>query len=330
MAQNKAKTAIGKNIAKLLGEKGLTQTALAEKLNISQSVVSNWIKGLVDPSLENTIAISQIFHVSLDELVFGKSDSINESSENVKNDSLLINGDLQKIWESFAKLSIYANIEIVGNYDSEKLVSNSVPQEITLKISPKGYGVHVVNMPYTKYKEITNPDFSLENEKNELISNGIKPDGIDLFLDHAFEMVCVSDYVMKDAMENVTVPESEKELLKSDKPIYIWDIRASYTQLFLIQLCFAQKMHLDYKPFILNLLNEMGDNANYVDDTDPRDFLLMDISLDDIMARYKDDNFMSLPGDLYSSSYENGKFTNINRFLTHCPLQNVKAKIKWF
>ena len=59
-------------------EKGYTQEKMAELLNISYSNYSKIENGIVTPTLERLIDISQLLGVSLDYLVFGK---INNDSE---------------------------------------------------------------------------------------------------------------------------------------------------------------------------------------------------------------------------------------------------------
>ena len=49
---------------------GMTQTDLARRLGISRSAVNSWEMSLSAPSLSNLIEMSQIFHVSLDSLIF--------------------------------------------------------------------------------------------------------------------------------------------------------------------------------------------------------------------------------------------------------------------
>ena len=53
-------------------EAGLTQTDLAEKLNVSRQAVSCWEMGTAMPDIENLIAMSDLFGVTLDELLKGE------------------------------------------------------------------------------------------------------------------------------------------------------------------------------------------------------------------------------------------------------------------
>lgn len=50
-------------------QQGLTQLELAEALHISRQAISKWETGEAEPSLENLKSLSQIYHISLDELL---------------------------------------------------------------------------------------------------------------------------------------------------------------------------------------------------------------------------------------------------------------------
>ena len=56
-------------IQKLRKEKEMTQAELAEKLLVSRQAISKWENGIVMPDIENIIAISELFSVSVDYLV---------------------------------------------------------------------------------------------------------------------------------------------------------------------------------------------------------------------------------------------------------------------
>lgn len=56
-------------LQKLRKEKGLSQEALAEMLDVSRQAVSKWESGAAFPEMEKLIAISEIFGVTIDSLV---------------------------------------------------------------------------------------------------------------------------------------------------------------------------------------------------------------------------------------------------------------------
>lgn len=53
-------------------QKGLSQEELANRLNVSRQTVSKWEVGDSTPDMEKLAAMSELFDVSLDQLVLGK------------------------------------------------------------------------------------------------------------------------------------------------------------------------------------------------------------------------------------------------------------------
>lgn len=62
---------LGKNIQALRKENQMTQSELAEKLLVSRQAVSKWESDFNEPDIKTLIALSDIFHVTIDELVKG-------------------------------------------------------------------------------------------------------------------------------------------------------------------------------------------------------------------------------------------------------------------
>ena len=62
-------------------QKGLSQEELANRLNVSRQTISKWEIGDSTPDMEKLIAISDLFEISLDELILDKKpETINECS----------------------------------------------------------------------------------------------------------------------------------------------------------------------------------------------------------------------------------------------------------
>lgn len=62
----------GNFIAELRKENGLTQKALAKKINVSDKAVSRWETGKGYPDVSSLVALSDYFSVSVNELLTGK------------------------------------------------------------------------------------------------------------------------------------------------------------------------------------------------------------------------------------------------------------------
>lgn len=73
---------IGERISNLRKEYHLKQSDIAEKLNVSQQVVSNIERGVTAPDIDQLKTLADVFHVSLDELV-GR-DFVEEKSSDVE------------------------------------------------------------------------------------------------------------------------------------------------------------------------------------------------------------------------------------------------------
>lgn len=79
---------IGKFIAELRKEQGLTQEQFGEKIGVTNKTVSRWETGTYLPPADALLAISEEFHISINEILSGKRLSENEykaaAEENLK------------------------------------------------------------------------------------------------------------------------------------------------------------------------------------------------------------------------------------------------------
>lgn len=64
---------LSEKLKELRREAGLTQEQAAEKLNVTRSAVARWESAKGIPDISNLIAISEVYHISLDELIKGDS-----------------------------------------------------------------------------------------------------------------------------------------------------------------------------------------------------------------------------------------------------------------
>ena len=63
------KTQLGANIAYYRKQQGMTQAALAEKLNYSDKAVSKWERGESMPDVPTLVQLAELFEVSVDEML---------------------------------------------------------------------------------------------------------------------------------------------------------------------------------------------------------------------------------------------------------------------
>lgn len=63
---------VGKNIANLRKQLGLTQTQFATKLNVTQGAVSQWETGRTMPDTFQLLSIAKAFDIPVDDLTAGE------------------------------------------------------------------------------------------------------------------------------------------------------------------------------------------------------------------------------------------------------------------
>ena len=68
------KMLLGENIYKYRTQRGMSQGALADALEVSRQSVSKWENNAATPELDKLIKMSKLFDVTLDELVYGKNE----------------------------------------------------------------------------------------------------------------------------------------------------------------------------------------------------------------------------------------------------------------
>ena len=84
------KAIIAGNIVDLRRKSGLTQTALAEKLNYSDKAVSKWERGESVPDISVLKSIADLFGVTVDYLITSEHGDENENSPDYEKDSKLL------------------------------------------------------------------------------------------------------------------------------------------------------------------------------------------------------------------------------------------------
>ena len=70
---------IAEKIKKLRNDKRLTQTDLANRLDVSRSAVNAWEQGTNNPTLNYAVELAEIFEVSIDYLIGGSDNKIDIS-----------------------------------------------------------------------------------------------------------------------------------------------------------------------------------------------------------------------------------------------------------
>lgn len=63
---------VGENIRKNREEKGLSQEALAQALNVTRQTVSSWETGRTEPDLDTLHQIAQVLETTVEELIYSR------------------------------------------------------------------------------------------------------------------------------------------------------------------------------------------------------------------------------------------------------------------
>lgn len=92
---------LGKQIKKYRNERKLSQEALADRVYVSRQTVSNWENDKSYPDVKSLVLLSEVFEVSLDQLIKGDVEEMKEQIN--KNDQ-----------EQFGRLSIIFTVLFVA------------------------------------------------------------------------------------------------------------------------------------------------------------------------------------------------------------------------
>ena len=76
----------GTQIRQLREREHLTQSEFAEKMNVTRQAVSNWENDKNLPDLQTVILISELFDISLDELIKGGTEDMNNMTKKLIED----------------------------------------------------------------------------------------------------------------------------------------------------------------------------------------------------------------------------------------------------
>lgn len=86
---------IGLKLKKRRQEKNLTQEQVCEKIHVSRQTISNWENGRSYPDIISVMMLSDIYEISLDELLKGDNRMVNyleESTNTVKSNKKILLG----------------------------------------------------------------------------------------------------------------------------------------------------------------------------------------------------------------------------------------------
>lgn len=97
---------IGQLIRRLRREKGFTQLALANKMNISDKAISKWERGLGCPDVSLLTQLSEILSVDLEKLLSGRLESGKIYGSNMKNFKFYVCPECKNIITSSSDIGV--------------------------------------------------------------------------------------------------------------------------------------------------------------------------------------------------------------------------------
>ena len=100
---------LSENIFRLRTKMGLSQGDLANELDVSRQSVSKWENGTATPELEKLIGLSNVFDVSIDELVYGV-ESKEESAAQVQENSYSLRTTIGLIMLGFGLITLLLSV----------------------------------------------------------------------------------------------------------------------------------------------------------------------------------------------------------------------------
>ena len=122
----------GTFIASLRKENNMTQQELAEKLNVTDRAISNWERGRRLPDISLLKELSNLFGVTIDEVISGRKINKNEKAELLEQNIIQIYTTRKKIenMQILTEILICAGIVItitltsmIGRTLSEKIIT---------------------------------------------------------------------------------------------------------------------------------------------------------------------------------------------------------------
>lgn len=115
---------IGEKINELRKQRNMTQDELAEKMGVSSQAVSKWEKDLSIPDLPVLMELSDFFHISLDDLVKEKEDSVQLVPEGQRKDinEMLLRVNVHTVKGDKVRVNLpLALVKIASQMDMEML-----------------------------------------------------------------------------------------------------------------------------------------------------------------------------------------------------------------
>lgn len=132
---------INEVIKRLRKNNQLTQEQLAEQLSVSRSAISSWETGRTYPDLDTVVLLSDIFEVSLDDLLKGDRDIVTKITKDTrvrKRNRFWIAG-LTTILLLILATGIYKFNQFVPVTPNDIVATQTHQHRLSVKLKPKAF-----------------------------------------------------------------------------------------------------------------------------------------------------------------------------------------------
>ncbi|MDF2505516.1 helix-turn-helix transcriptional regulator [Clostridium sp.] len=103
----------GQKLKQLRMESNLTQSELAEKLNLSKANISKYESNDIEPNLQTLTAISKLFNISIDYLL----------KDNFQQESLTLDEELQQLLNDPDTMVAFKDFKNLSETDKQEIIN---------------------------------------------------------------------------------------------------------------------------------------------------------------------------------------------------------------
>jgi len=204
---------IGKLIADLRKQKGMTQQELGDKIGVGFRAVSKWERGLTLPDIGNINELSKILGITSDELLSGKLNKENKIKKKLPSKVIKISISVITLIIIIISIFIYQNNKTYAYNISNTTDEYNVEGELIFRGSNISL---VINELYFKETEFTstiikNYEYTINSGENYLFRHGYiyLPSGIE-------EPMSIKDFMSSFTINYNAETKIQKEKIIND------------------------------------------------------------------------------------------------------------------
>lgn len=196
-------------------ESQLTQEQLAEKIYVTNRTVSNWETGKTTPDIESILRLSELFNLSLDELIKGDNNIMVEIKVDRKKlrrykilkNILCVLVSLFVAYNIFWLVSIYPKNKNLNNWDKTEVNNYLKKNDYTFQAHKIGYiDPLIFKTNQIEVSTFKGTKFFMSMDKNHVHLMAYSSEGLEAILDKE-ELVDADFKILKGKFKNTNVSE---------------------------------------------------------------------------------------------------------------------------